>query len=174
MVTMKLGEIKSPKRRNEAQKMLELIDQLIERNEGNCYSNEMFKELEKQKEILRKEEERRRNDMKNALERKEIERILEKNKRQRNIDELESKLEKEKEKLDELQWESNDSISELRDQIEELRAESWNSEQRIEGEYQKLKRRLEELDNENDILDRKIANQKLQRSKQKKSVCHIM
>ena len=168
------GEIKSPKRRNEAQKMLELIDQLIENNERNCYSNEMFKELEKQKEILRKEEERRRNDMKNALERKEIERILEKNKRQRNIDELESKLEKEKEKLAELQWESNDSISELRDQIEELRAESWNSEQRIEGEYQKLKRRLEELDNENDILDRKIANQMLQMSKQKKSGCHIM
>ena len=112
--------------------------------------------------------------MKNALERKEIERILEKNKRQRNIDELESKLEKEKEKLDELQWESNDSISELRNQIEKLRAEGWNSEKRMEEEYQKLKRRLDELDNENDILDRKIANQMLQRRKQKKSGCHIM
>nr|XP_022296100.1 immune-associated nucleotide-binding protein 9-like [Crassostrea virginica] len=167
------GEIKSSKRRNEALKMLELIDQLIERNERNCYSNEMFKELEKQKEILRKEEERRRNDMKNALERKEIERILEKKKRQRNIDELESKLEKEKEKLDELQWESNDSILDLRDQIEKLRSEGLNSEQRMEEEYQKLKRRLEELDNENDILDRKIANQ-LQRSKPKKYGCHIM
>ena len=168
------GEIKSPKRRNEAQKMLELIDQLIERNEGNCYSNEMFKELEKQKEIIRQKQEQRKQDLKKELERKEMERTIETKRRQRNIDELESNIEKEKEKLDKLQWESNDYISEFKNKIEELRVDNLKSEQRIEKELKKLEKRLEELDDEEDILDRKIENQMLQRNKQGKSKCLIM
>ena len=166
------GQIKGRKRRTEAQRMLELIDKLIENNEGNCYSNEMFKELEKQKEIIRQKQEQRKQDLKKELERKEMERTIETKRRQRNIDELESDIEKEKEKLDKLQWESNDYISEFKNKIEELRIDNLKSEQRIEKEFQKLEKRLEELDDEEDILYRKI--EMLQRNKQGKSKCLIM
>ena len=107
--------------------MLELIDKLIENNEGNCYSNEMFKELEKHKETIRQKQEQRKQDLKKELERKEMERTIETKRRQRNIDELESNIEKEKEKLDKLQWESNDYISEFKNKIEELRIDNLKS-----------------------------------------------
>ncbi|XP_022301104.2 uncharacterized protein LOC111109315 isoform X2 [Crassostrea virginica] len=168
------GQIKGRKRRTEAQRMLELIDKLIENNEGNCYSNEMFKELEKQKETIRQKQEQRKQDLKKELERKEMERTIETKRRQRNIDELESNIEKEKEKLDKLQWESNDYISEFKNKIEELRVDNLKSEQRIEKEIKKLEKRLEELDDEEEFLDRKIENQMLQRNKQGKSKCLIM
>lgn len=57
------GQVDSRKRKREAQRIIQSVNQLIENNNGACYSNNMFKELERRKEILRKEEEDRKEKL---------------------------------------------------------------------------------------------------------------
>lgn len=115
------GEVDSSKRKREAQRIIQSVNQLIENNNGVCYSNNMFKELEIRKEFLRKEEEDRKQKLLERYRKEEIERKKEIDRRYKRIEFLERKVEEITEKLEMEQLTSDDKIQEIRNELEELR-----------------------------------------------------
>ncbi|XP_062585710.1 putative autophagy-related protein 11 [Saccostrea cucullata] len=170
------GDIKGYRRRGDAEKLIQSINQLIEENEGLWYSNALFEALEKDKEDrMRKAEIERQNAIQDK-QRREDERKREIKRREKNIEKLEKDIQKEEEKLEKEQSRSGESLEKLREELEEFIAENEEREHDREESIRKEKKRLKDLQKENDDLCSQLdsIDWTISNSKKNNTICAII
>jgi hypothetical protein len=172
------SHIEGPTRRREGERLLHAINQLIEKNQGAYYGNDLFEELERKREIRRMEEERKKQDAIREMERQEIERQKEKKRRERNIEQLQRDIEEEKEKLRKDKARSDDNVLELEKKWQKEVFQREEMDRRMKEEAEKWERDIQEMRRENDKLYREIDDIKwsISQSKQgrENSQCNII
>ncbi|XP_048742833.2 GTPase IMAP family member 7-like [Ostrea edulis] len=171
------SHIEKPKRRREGQRLLHSINQLIQKNEGVCYSNDLFEDLERKRESIRKEEERKRQNAIKEMERQRNERKKEKERRERNIEQLKKDIDKEEEKLKRDKSRSKNGMFELKEKLQEMASENEEMELRMKEERKRIKREIKEMREENDKLHLELDSIKWsipQPKESERSKCKIM
>uniref|UniRef100_A0A8W8LYJ6 AIG1-type G domain-containing protein n=1 Tax=Magallana gigas TaxID=29159 RepID=A0A8W8LYJ6_MAGGI len=179
MAVSNSGHVQSSKRRRDARKIIQSVYMLIDQNKGVCYSNDMFKELERRKEILRKEEEVKKQKLAEKYEREEVERQMQIKIRKENIQKLEKKIEKMAKESEDQISKSEDLNQELKRELEKLEAENKEISRRTNEKIEKMKREIEDIEDESEDLNNEITcNQRktvhVKSSSKRNSACQIM
>ncbi|XP_056001548.1 reticulocyte-binding protein homolog 2a-like [Ostrea edulis] len=170
------SHIEKPKRRREGERLLHSINQLIQKNEGVYYSNDLFEDLERKREIIRKEEERKRQNAIKEMERQRNERKKEIERRECNIEQLKKDIDEEEEKLKRDKSRSKDEIFELKEKLQKMASQKEEMERRMMEDENRLKKETQELREETDRLRWEVDNMKWDISQSKgseKSTCNI-
>jgi hypothetical protein len=170
------SHIEGPTRRREGERLLHAINQLIEKNQGAYYSNDLFEELERKREIRRKEEERKKQDAIREMERQKEERQKEMKRRERNIEQLEIDIEEEEERLRKDKARSDDRCSILKEKLQKASSKNEEMDRRMREEVKRLENEIQELrgSNERLLLENEINYSISQPKKVESSKCSIM